>query len=107
MKHQHGLTLIELLATFVILAIVFTLIFSILMKALEANRNIQQETMLRDEVDIIISKFSKTLYTTNQHHIVRNTSNQYIEVTNDLSKCKKTMTVYGLLLPNVKRLLNQ
>lgn len=88
-KNQNGLTLIELLATIVILAIVSTLIFSILVKTLETNQNIQQETMLRDEADLIISKFIKTLYTTNQSHIVRNISNQYIEVTNDLSKCKK------------------
>ncbi|TQR38480.1 prepilin-type N-terminal cleavage/methylation domain-containing protein [Lysinibacillus sphaericus] len=89
MKNQNGLTLIELLATIVILAIVSTFIFSILVKTLETNQNIQQETMLRDEADLIISKFIKTLYTTNQSHIVRNISNQYIEVTNDLSKCKK------------------
>ena len=88
-KNQNGLTLIELLATIVILAIVSTLIFSILVKTLETNQNIQQETMLRDEADLIISKFIKTLYTTNQSHIVRNISNQYIEVTNDLSKCKR------------------
>lgn len=88
-KNHNGLTLIELLATLVILAIVSTLIFSILMKTLETNRNVQQETILRDEADIIVSKFIKTLYTTNQSHIVRNISNKYIEVTNDITKCQK------------------
>ncbi len=88
-KNHYGLTLIELLAGLVILAIVSTLTYSILVKTLETNRNVQQETMLRDEADIIVSKFIKTLYTTNQNHIVRNISNQYIEVTNDITKCQK------------------
>ncbi|MGE7092978.1 type II secretion system protein [Lysinibacillus sp. NPDC048646] len=89
-KNKNGLTLVELLATIVILAIVSTLVFSILMKTIETNHNIQQETILRDEADLIISKFIKTLYSTNQNQIVRNINNQYIEVTNDLTKCQKT-----------------
>lgn len=89
-KKQDGLTLLELLATIVILAIISTLVFSMLIKTIETNKNIQQETKLRDEADLIISKFIKTLYSTNQNHIVRNTGNQYIEITNDSSKCKKT-----------------
>ncbi len=88
-RNQNGLTLIELLATIVILAIVSTLVFSILKNSLETNRAIQQETMLRDEADIIVSKFIKTIYSTKQSHIVRNIDNKYLEVTNNISKCSK------------------
>jgi prepilin-type N-terminal cleavage/methylation domain-containing protein len=92
-KNERGLTLIELLASIVLLSIVSIFIFSIVTKTIENNRIIQQETMLRDEADIIVSKFIKTLYSTKQGYIIRNTTNNagnsYIEVTNDLEKCKK------------------
>lgn len=93
LKNQKGLTLIELLASVVLISLISILIFSIVVKAIENNRVIQQETMLRDEADIIVSKFIKTLYSTKQSHIIRNTTdgpgNSYIEVTSDLSKCEK------------------
>lgn len=91
LKSQKGLTLIELLASVVLLSMISIFIFSITVKAIENNRVIQQETMLRDEADIIVSKFIKTLYSTKQNHIIKNTSgtagNSYIEVTNDIEKC--------------------
>ena len=93
LKNQKGLTLIELLASVILVSIVSILIFSIATKAIENNRVIQQETMLRDEADIIVSKFIKTLYSTKQGYIIRNKTdgvgNSYIEVTNDLTKCQK------------------
>ncbi|MGN7478839.1 PulJ/GspJ family protein [Solibacillus silvestris] len=91
--NQKGLTLVELLATMVLTAIVSLLLFSIATKALENTNIIGQETVLRDEADIIVSKFIKTLYSTRQDHIIRNITttdgNSYIEVTNDLSKCRR------------------
>lgn len=92
-KNERGLTLVELLASIVLLSIISIFIFSIVTKTIENNRIIQQETMLRDEADIIVSKFIKTLYSTKQGYIIRNTTNSvgnsYIEVTNDLEKCQK------------------
>lgn len=93
LKNQKGLTLVELLASIVLISIISIFIFSIVLKAMENNRVIQQETMLRDEADIIVSKFIKTLYSTKQGYIIRNSTdsagNSYIEVTNDLAKCEK------------------
>ncbi|MEO4053321.1 prepilin-type N-terminal cleavage/methylation domain-containing protein [Solibacillus sp. CAU 1738] len=93
LKNQRGLTLLELLASIVLISMISIFIFSITTKAIENNRVIQQETMLRDEADIIVSKFIKTLYSTKQGYIIRNTTNSagnsYIEVTNDLEKCQK------------------
>ncbi len=91
--NQKGLTLVELLATMVLTAIVSILIFSIASKAIENTKIISQEAVLRDEADLIVSKFIKTLYSTRQDHIIRNTTtpngNSYLEVTNDLSKCRR------------------
>lgn len=93
LKNEQGITLVELLASIVLLSILSIFIFSIITKTIEHNRVIQQETMLRDEADIIVSKFIKTLYSTKQAAIIRNTTNgkgdSYIEVTNDLRKCQK------------------
>lgn len=91
--NEQGLTLVELLASIVLISIISVFIFSIATKTIENNRIIQQETMLRDEADIIVSKFIKALYSTKQGYIIRNTTNSvgnsYIEVTNDLGKCQK------------------
>lgn len=92
LNNQKGLTLIELLASIVIMAIISIFTFSLIAKAIENNRVIQQEATLRDEADIIVSKFIKTLYSTKQGYIVRNTSDEkgsYIEVTDSLEKCQK------------------
>lgn len=88
--NEKGLTLVELLAVIVLTAITSILLFSVMTKALENTKIISQETQLRDEADIIISKFIKTLYSTRQDHIIRNITDEngsYLEVTNDLSQC--------------------
>lgn len=92
LKNQKGLTLIELLASVVLISIISIFIFSITTKAIENNLVITQETTLRDEADIIVSKFIKSLYASKQGYIVRNVTNaneSYLEITNDLEKCKK------------------
>lgn len=88
--NEKGLTLVELLAAIVLTAITSILLFSVMTKALENTKIISQETQLRDEADIIISKFIKTLYSIRQDHIIRNITDEngsYLEVTNDLSQC--------------------
>lgn len=91
LKNEKGLTLIELLASIVLISLISIFIFSITSKAIENNRIIQHETVLRDEADIIVSKFIKTLYSTKQGYIIRNQTdnagNSYIEVTDEISKC--------------------
>ncbi|MGM9950423.1 MAG: type II secretion system protein J [Lysinibacillus sp.] len=100
MKNEQGLTLVELLASIALLSILSIFIFSIMTKTMENNRIIQQETMLRDEADMIVSRFIRTLYATKQGNIIRNTTNgqgnSYIEVTNDVGKCQRNEA--GLLI---------
>ncbi|MBD8038250.1 hypothetical protein H9635_15965 [Solibacillus sp. A46] len=100
---EKGLTLVELLAVVILTGIVSILVFSITTKALENTRIISQETMLRDEADIIVSKFIKEMYSTKQEHIIRYKeeviidpiSNKksykysYLEVIENESKCQR------------------
>lgn len=116
---EKGLTLVELLATMVIASIISLFLFNIITSAMENNRVIQQENMLRDEADLIMSKMIKALYSTNQRAIIfnsidknesniqlsnpttctvtptgdyKNTStciNYYLEVSTNISKCTK------------------
>jgi Tfp pilus assembly protein PilE len=92
-QNENGLSLVELLAVIVLIGIVTIILFSMTTKAIENTRIISQETVLRDEADIIVSKFIKTLYSTRQDHIIYNITtsggNSYLEVTNDLSKCRR------------------
>ena len=72
--NQAGVTLIELLATLVLVAIISVILFSLIGNAIENNRNIQQDNMLRDEADIMMSKVIKAIYATNQTAIIHNTT---------------------------------
>ena len=56
------MTLVELLAAIIIGAIVSFSIFQFLYKGMENTKIIQTENFLRDEADIIISRFVKELY---------------------------------------------
>ena len=107
-KNENGLSLVELLAAIVLIGFVSILLFSMTIKAIENNRIISQETILRDEADIIVSKFIKQLYSTRQDHIIYNittdSGNSYLEVTNDLSKCRRDEN--GNFLDTNGRVLN-
>lgn len=92
LKNSQGVTLLEVLASITLFAIISILVVNVFVKASETANNVQTDTELRDEADIIMSRFIKTIYSTNQNTIIRNISNEnesYIEITNDLSKCQK------------------
>ena len=91
-KNSQGITLVEVLASITLFTIISVLAVNIFVKASETANNIQTDTELRDEADVIMSRFIKIIYSTNQNTIVRNITNEndsYIEITNDLSKCHK------------------
>lgn len=92
LKNSQGVTLLEVLASITLFAIISILVVNVFVKASETANNVQTDTELRDEADLIMSRFIKTIYSTNQNKIVRNIKNgneSYIEITNDLSKCQK------------------
>lgn len=91
-KNHKGVTLVEILAAVVIFSIITILVAQLFVKGIETTASIQEEVVLRDEADLIISKFVKTLYSTQQSHIVRNSidaTGSYLEITNDLNKCQR------------------
>lgn len=94
--NQNGLTLVELLAVIALTAIVSTLLFSITTKSIETTKIINQETVLRDEADIIVSKFFKTIYSLKQEQIALNeieskngTYTHYLYIANNSSACDR------------------
>ncbi len=93
-KSEKGLSLVELLATIVIASIISLFLFNMITSAMENNRVIQQENMLRDEADLIMSKMIKALYSTNQNAIIHNST------TNDESNIKLSNPTSCTVLPN-------
>lgn len=93
LSNEQGLTLIELLVSTILVAIISILAFKVLLQGIETSQSIQQETSLRDEADIIIAKFVKDLYTTKQSSIIieelnKNSNGNYLlMITNDPTKC--------------------
>lgn len=72
--NNAGLTLVELLASLVLVAIISILLFSLIANAIDNNRAIQQDNLLRDEADIMMSKVVKAIYGTNQTSIIHNST---------------------------------
>lgn len=94
----------ELLAVIALTTIVSTLLFSITTKAIETTKIINQETVLRDEADIIMSKFFKTIYSLKHEKIVLNETettipeqkdpgnkiySNYLYIANNSSTCER------------------
>lgn len=89
-KNQLGLTLVELLATIIILSLISIFSFSILKKSLETRDNIQIENNLRDEADLIMSEFVRSIYSTKNKNIIGDpVNNAYINFSNDPTKCQE------------------
>lgn len=89
-KNQKGVTLVELLAILVIASFLSVFLYKITVQSMEHSSNIQIETNIRDEADLIVSSFIKTIYSTKQTNIVRNVTtsdSSYIEISSDISKC--------------------
>lgn len=61
-KNNQGITLVELLATLVIVSIVGTLTYSVLFQGYSNYQRIQVESELRDEADLIMSSFIKEVF---------------------------------------------
>lgn len=92
LKNERGLTLVEMLAVVVLITGISIFLFNIIIKAMENSENISIETGLRDEADIIVSKFIKEMYSIHQKDIIYNITNDtgsYLQVTNDRTKCQK------------------
>lgn len=61
-NNNKGITLVELLATLVIVSIIGTLTYSVLFQGYSNYQRIQVESELRDEADLIMSSFIKEVF---------------------------------------------
>lgn len=89
LKNEKGMTLVELLAVFVLFVIVSVFVLVFFKSGLETTNEIRSESFLRDEADYIISRFIKEIYVTKQSHIIENNGSSFLEVTNDNTICLK------------------
>lgn len=70
LQKQNGMTLVELLGAIVIMGIITALTFPILLGGMKTTKDIQKETMLRDEADYLMAAVIKELYTTKESEII-------------------------------------
>lgn len=92
LRNEHGLTLVELLAVLVLMSFISIFAITLIVQSMETTDEIRVESSLRDEADIIVSKFIKAIYETNAAHIIQNVTNQndsYLNVTNNPSLCQR------------------
>ncbi len=61
-KNNKGVTLVELLATLVIISIIGALTYSVLFQGFSNYQRIQVESQLRDEADLIMANIVKDLF---------------------------------------------
>lgn len=74
LQNSNGITLVEILATIVILSIVSALAYSLLFQGYSNYQRIQAETELRDEADLIMASFIYELFTLKTTEIKTTTS---------------------------------
>ncbi|MBM7701348.1 prepilin-type N-terminal cleavage/methylation domain-containing protein [Metabacillus iocasae] len=60
-KNNHGLTLIELLATIVVMTIVMGVMYNVLANGISVSKKIGTEEMLRDEADYVVTMMMNEL----------------------------------------------
>lgn len=86
-NNEKGITLPELLAVFVILAILGVIIIAILLNGFNYQTNVQIEAELRDEADIIMAQLLNDLYTLKdseiaaEHFPASGSNDYYFELT--------------------------
>lgn len=80
MQNERGLTLVEVLAVFVIGSIISVIGIQILMAGFKSYEHVTAQTELRDEADYIMSKLINELYTVKTSEIKKkhlNSSDDY------------------------------
>lgn len=74
LKSNRGMTLIEVLAVLILTVMIFSLATPILLSGLNRYSDIQKEITLRDEADLIMSKFFLEIYVLKESEIKKFTS---------------------------------
>lgn len=69
LKNIKGISLIEVLANIVITTLIFAIATPLLISGINRYNDIQTETILRDEADLLMSKFFLEIYTLKESEI--------------------------------------
>lgn len=84
LKNNKGMTLLEVLAVLVLTVLIFAIATPLLINGINRYNDIQTEITLRDEADLIMSKFFLEIYTLKESEIKKlngfespNTHNNY------------------------------
>lgn len=86
LNNESGLTLVELLAVFVVLAIFSTIAYAVFIQGIKAYDRTKVEADLRDEADIIMAELITDMYTLKDSDILReylpeeNSNNYYFRL---------------------------
>lgn len=87
LTNNQGVTLVELLATIIIVSIVATLTYTILFQGYSNYQRVKVEAELRDEADLIMASLIKDIFTLKKSEVqlvqscTNNTVNSYMNVT--------------------------
>ena len=87
LANNQGVTLVELLATIIIVSIVATLTYTILFQGYSNYQRVKVEAELRDEADLIMASLIKDMFTLKKSEVqlvqscTNGASNSYLNVT--------------------------
>lgn len=85
MRNEQGLSLVELLATFVIMGMIGLLAYGVMFNGFKTYERVKIEANLRDEADLIMAELISEIFLLKESEIAKkqlpelNTSNYYIE----------------------------
>lgn len=110
-KNQHGLTLLELIASLLLSVTIAILAFSLIFKGIQHYEHIKVVNNLRDEADYIMAELVKEIYTTKETEIIKapdkNANINYflIKKTNNSKETKSGFVTNQLFINDQKILI--
>ncbi len=87
--NEKGLTLIESLLSLVLFSIIGTSVYFVLLNGLNTEKKIYNETLIRDEADLVMSQIIDALYTAPASRVDESTSNPQLlvyKIDNNMNK---------------------
>lgn len=97
-NNENGLTLVELLATLVLMSIVGALAYSLLSQGYSNYQRVNAESEMRDEADIVMSTLIKDLFSAKSNEVqLANSCNSNGWATTQLTVSKKNQPVQKII----------
>ncbi|MFX3623039.1 MAG: PilW family protein [Ectobacillus sp.] len=79
-KNEHGITLVELLGSIVIISILTASMYGVFTTGFQTYQNINIEAKLRDEADYVMSMLMNKLYSSNYDDVIYNKTTEKLEL---------------------------